>query len=242
MENIDESIIFKIKNDFEDNKQGFNKNKFPEKRLTNKLGDRYKLEYLSTFVMWDYNRSVDNLVENIIKIYNKNKQFFDVEYVLNNLSEKDIKETTNNINTRFKNRDAKYYYENVNTIGNKYNKDWNNLLKESDYNALKLVNELRSSNFKTLKGDKLAPFYARVINDEYTELDGLWELNIPVDTHIRRLSKDLFDKKNITDDEIRNKWKEIGEELNLPVYIIDGALWQIGYEWEDWGEEYWNNL
>lgn len=240
--NYDKSKIYKIKKDFENNNVGFDRNKFPERRLTNELGEKYKLEYLSLFVMWDYNRSVDNLVNNIIDIYQNNQNFFDVDYVSKNMSKEDIVDVTQNVNTRFKNRDAKYYYDNINIICEKYNKDWENLLKEANYNAPNLVEKLRKANFKTLKGDKLAPFYARVINDEYKELEGLWELDIPVDTHIRKLSKDIFNDKNLSDNEIRNNWEIIGEELDLPVYVIDGALWQIGYEWDKWGKEYWDNI
>jgi hypothetical protein len=234
--------IEKINSDFENSKAGFDKTKFPEKRLSRKLGEDKKLEYLTVFVMWDYNRSVDQLVENIIEIYNNDKNFFEVENVVENMTIEDLKNITNKVKTRYNNRDAEYYYDNVSIIYEEYNKDWENLLKTTNYDAKRLVEELREKNFKTLSGDKLAPFYARVINDEYKELENLWELEIPVDTHIRRLSKDLFDKENMSDDQIRQKWREIGEKLDISPHIIDGGLWQVGYDWDDWGKEYWRKL
>lgn len=90
------------------------------------------------------------------------------------MNEDYIKNITKEVNTRYPNRDAEAYFYNCNLIYENYNNDWENLLEETKYSAPRLVDELKDKGFKMLKGDKLAPFYARVLNDEYKELDNLW--------------------------------------------------------------------
>jgi N-glycosylase/DNA lyase len=115
---------------------------------------------------------------------------------------------------------------------------------------VRLVNRLEADDFNCLKGVKIAPMYARIIDDEVCDLHNIWELDIPVDTHIRRLSRDLFNSENeffrvgkeVNDDEIRFVWRELAKEHDISRHIVDGGLWLIGNNWDSWGKEYWEEI
>lgn len=84
--------------------------------------------------------------------------------------------------------------------------------------------------------------YARIVNDNVAELTNMWHLEIPVDTHIRRLSKALFLQPEMSDDEIRVRWRHVAQSHDITRHVVDGALWHIGNKWDEWGEDYWNEV
>jgi endonuclease III len=236
-----EDTIRRLADDFENERGPFSVDNFPEKRLVDELGDEHKLAYLSAFCTWDYNRGVDNLVENVVQVYEENKGVFNPAVCVR-IDLPKLQDYFSEVGFRYPNRDAKGWQDNCQIIVNRFSAEWENLLGAAQFSAPTLVQLLRKEGFKYLKGDKLAPFYARVVNDHVAALDDLWQLDIPVDVHIRRLSRDLFQDDDMSDDDIRARWREIGQSLDLSPALVDGGLWQVGYSWDDWGEDYWEDI
>jgi len=237
--------IDRLAHEFENEIGPFSADNFPEARLVEQFGEEQRAEYLSAFCTWDYNRRVDQLVKNMIELAEiddgySTDYFYPPDVV--GVPEDEMQAVFQSIGFRYGSQDAAIWQDNCTIITNKFGGSWSNLHEASGYHAPTLVKLLRDHDFKYIKGKKLAPFYARVVNDYVTELDDVWKLPIPVDTHIRRLSRDLFDDEEMGDDKIRTRWREIGEERSVSPAMVDGALWQIGYSWDDWGENYWEGL
>lgn len=236
--------VERLAEDFKNGQGPFDSVVFPEERLVRELGDEHKVEYLSAFCTWDYNRSVDQLVENILQL-NKmgdghGTNHFDPESVVG-VPLDELQAQFSSIGFRYPNRDAKGWQENCQRVNTKYGGSWGNVIEASNHNAPALVQVLRDDGFSYIKGKKLAPFYSRVVNDLVEPLDDLWELDIPVDVHVRDLTREIL-RKDMTDDEIRAFWREWGNTHDVSPAIVDGGLWQVGYNWDDWGRDYFEDI
>ena len=245
--------IERIEQDFAEQNAPFDDVEFPEERLLREasilvgetdepvaLSLEDKATLVSAFATFDYNRNANQLVDNLLVLLKKNPKWFDAYKVP--AAEKAMEDSFKKIGFRYGQRDAHAWYVNSEILRNKYHGKWTELLLETGLDAERLVERLRSDDFLVMKGAKVGPMYARIINDDVAELDNLWQLDIPVDTHIRRLSQDLFNAPDATDDEIRAEWRRLGEDHGVDRHIVDGGLWFIGNQWDNWGEEYWNSL
>lgn len=249
-----------ISEDFEQDNPPFDDVQFPEERLLRELkiqiGDtdesvslsmEDRLKAISAFATFDYNRDANQLVDNLLELQERKSEWFDAYSMAP--SQYDVEEVFKDIGFRYGSRDARGWYHNNNILRQKYHGEWHELLMETGLDAVSLVQQLKDDDFLYLKGDKIAPMYARIIDDEVASLSNLWELDIPVDTHIRRLSKELFAAHSVApepklndDDFIRSLWREVADEHGIERHVVDGALWHIGNKWDDWGSEYWNTF
>lgn len=244
-----EATLTRLEQDFKQGNGPFADVQFPEERLLDELlldTDEDKLQAISLFATLDYNRDANQLVDKILEI--RDSHLLDPEYVASN--EARVREVFDDVAFRYRNRDADAWLKNCRIITEKYDGEWSNLVADVGFNAPTLVARLNSDGFSVLKGVKVAPMYARIISDDVVALDNLWELDIPVDTHIRRLSKDLFCSENEvfrlgpepSDDDIRGAWRVVAEKHDVDRAIVDGAMWHIGNQWDNWGENYWNEV
>lgn len=247
------SKIEQIEQDFSQGNEPFDGVEFPEERLLREMkvtaggtdepitfSKEDKATAVSAFATFDYNRNASQLVDNLLELQKRKPKWFDA-YSLPE-SEKEIEHVFKDIGFRYGQRDAHAWYTNNFILRNNYHGKWTELLMDTGLDAEKLVTRLNVDEFLVMKGRKVAPMYARIIDEFVVELDGLWQLDIPVDTHIRRLSKDLFNATDASDDEIRAEWRRLGEEQGVDRHTVDGGLWHIGNKWDDWGKEYWNSL
>lgn len=231
-----ETLIETFENDYENKVGPFDPADFPESRVCMGVSNGDMAEVLTYLVMLDYNRSADMLVDNILELYNDDQRWFDPE--LMSYADPDaVSEVFADIGFRYPNRDSTAWVENSATIAERFG-GVGDMLMAARYSAPELVELLRDHEIKYLQGDKLAPFYARVMHQHVAPLEDTHELPIPVDTHIRRLSKELFG--DVSDDEIRAKWTEASAKANTEALTVDRYLWLIGYNWDEGGEDYWN--
>lgn len=237
--------IKRIEQDFANRDEPFDDIEFPEERLLkelphNSMEDRAKI--VSIFATLDYNRNAGQLVDNIIELHDRQPNFFDAWKI--HKSENVLEQVFEDIGFRYPSRDSSGWHKNNQILRENYSGKWTELLLTAKADAEGLVELLRDEEFLYLKGDKIAPMYARFIDQYVAPMDNLWVLEIPVDTHIRRLSLDLFDDwVNVTtDDDIREVWMDRANKYGIERHVVDGALWQIGNNWDDWGEGYWDSL
>lgn len=244
--------IEQIEQDFTEQNEPFDDVEFPEERLIREIkvlaGDtdepislsmEDRLRLVSAFSTFDYNRDANQLVDNLLVLQKQHSEFYDA-WNVNSAGE--LEAIFEEIGFRYPSRDATAWAKNCRILRQQYHGRWHELLLDTGLDAPSLIERLEDDDFNCLKGVKIGPMYARIINDEVAALDQLWELDIPVDTHIRRLSKDLFGEEDATDDEIRDMWRFYGLQNDISRHLVDGALWHIGNKWDDWGEEYWENL
>lgn len=234
--------IQKIGEDFRHRRPPFNDTRFPEERLLDKLPhasnenrEHHRMRLVSAFATFDYNRNANRLVDNMLELHRKNPAMLYQPH----LDTGDMGAMLANIGFRFPVKDAFGWKFNCRKVHDKYSDDWMALLSECNEDAERFVELLRRENFMYLKGEKIAPMYARIISDEVVMLENLWKLDIPVDTHIRKLSWQLFGNHFLNDDDIRTEWRRLGAE-GLERHVLDGALWLIGNNWNEWGADYWH--
>jgi len=242
-----EQMVTTIQSDFENNNAPFDDVTFPEQRLLDELPHESMEDraiFVSMFATFDYNRNANQLVDNIIDLFNSPNRFmFDARKVkdTDNFDER-ASDIFAEIGFRYPNRDAYAWATNCEILINEHNGRWTELYLSVSADAPSLVERLRNDDFLYLKGDKIAPMYARIVNDDVVPLSNVWDVEIPVDTHIRRLSKDLFNSPDATDEQLRSQWRAVSVEYDIERHIIDGGLWHIGNKWDEWGEDYWSSL
>jgi|APHM01.1.fsa_nt_gi hypothetical protein len=251
------NAIQTIQDDFEAQQPPFDNIQFPEQRLLEELdtfvwfgGMEDRLRALTLFATFDYNRNAGRLVDNIVELLDTRPRYEDHCRRHLNPSEVPVfehvailQDTLSDIGFRYPNMDGRAWQKNCEILRENYHGMVSELLLSTQTDAEALVEQLRADEFLYLKGDKIAPMYARIVSENVCELSNLWALDIPVDTHIRRLSKDLFNfNDTATDDMIRSKWRYFATEYDIERQIVDGALWQIGNNWDEWGEEYWSGV
>jgi endonuclease III len=244
--------IEQIETDFSEQNEPFDDIEFPEERLLEEAADaayvsdktadfshEEKLRLISMFATFDYNRDANQLVDNVVEVFENNPHYIRPHQVDD---EEELTECFEDVGFRYPSRDAAAWVKNCRILREKYHASWSEMLLESGLDAPTLVEGLEKDDFNCLKGVKIAPMYARIVSNEVAELDRLWELDIPIDTHVRTLSKKLFGDDEMSDDEIRDQWYVYGVQYGIDRHVVDGALWQIGNNWDQWGEDYWESL
>jgi hypothetical protein len=245
------AAVSRIESDFTQGEPPFDAVEFPEQRLLRELatdGDDVwrlsaedKLAAISLFSTLDYNRDANQLVDKILDAADHDGlNIFNVHEV--SASKNGVEYLFEDVPFRYKSRDAHAWHKNCSILVEKYNGRWHELLLDVGLDAVCLVNRLEADDFNCLKGVKIAPMYARIIDDEVCDLYNIWDLDIPVDTHIRRLSRDLFDSPEMDDDTIRAEWRCLAVETDISRHVVDGGLWHIGNKWDEWGEDYWQEV
>lgn len=240
-----ETLIETFEDDYENEVGPFDPSAFPEARVCSSVSNGDMAEVLTYLVMLDYNRSADQLVDNILALYDDDQQWF-YPHVVRAADPEDVADVFTDIGFRYPNRDATAWVENSETIADRFG-GIGDMLMTAEYSAPKLVELLRDHEIKYLQGKKLAPFYSRVMHQHVVPLHDTHELPIPVDTHIRRLTTELFKQqgrlqRKPTDDEIREFWTEHSAKANTEALTVDRYLWLIGYNWNEGGEDYWNEV
>jgi hypothetical protein len=245
MANVD-SVIQTIHTDFIQRKSPFNEDQqFPEDDLLNRIphsSDEDTAFLLTFFCTLDYNRDAFQLVDNIVELYEEEDFPLQVTKFSDRYTQDRLEELFGEIGFRYPSRDARGVMYNFEYFSDTYERI-TYFIDSVEFSAPQLVQALRDEELLYLKGKKLAPFYTRLLSVNVVALDNLWELDIPVDVHIRRLSKSLFEEsaEDLSDDQIRKIWRSKGHELDISPAVVDGALWLIGNNWGTWGETYWNN-
>lgn len=233
-----------IEDDYDSRRPPFDNATFPEERVLDHVEPASREQRaiaVTLFSMFDYNRDATRLAENIVELYDEEPALTDFS-VVQQLDERRVADHFEQIGFRYPNRDARTLYKNASIIHDDYDDSLLALYCDVSCNAPSLVERLDDDGFLCLSGDKIAPMYVRFVDDYICPLSNVWELDIPVDTHIRRLSRDLFDDSMMDDDEIRRTWRSVAYDHDVSRHVVDAALWQIGANWNEWGEDYWTEV
>ncbi len=245
--NFNTGVVRRIEHDFTNAEGPFSDKEelLPERAALESVDLDDTCNFLSFGVSLDYNRSANQLWDNCLELYEVEDgygtNYFDPEDVIK-LDEDELSAVFRSIGFRYGNRDARGWMKNSQILVDEFDGSWAGVIEEAKVRdgAPSLVYLLNEYDFMFIKGVKLAPFYAKVVHENITSLDNVWDLDIPVDVHIRRLTEKLTDVSD--DDEVREFWKQVGRDHDIEPMVVDGALWIIGNQWDDWGEEYWNEV
>lgn len=235
--------VTQLNEDFTNQRQPFDGATLPEQWALDQIDPLHDLRFLSYGVSLDYNRSADQLWDNCVELYESEHgpEVFDPNRVVEDYSPDELAEVFGDIGFRYRNRDAQGWYDNSQILVEDFDGSWWKFVKHSGFDAPRLTRMLDDFGFKYLKGAKLAPFYAKVVDASVVDLERVWQLDIPVDTHIRRLTQDLV-HGDMDDDAIRNFWKQYGRSNDIDPMAVDTALWLVGNQWNEWGEDYWEEI
>jgi hypothetical protein len=229
--------ITQLSEDFSEGRAPFDTEYLPEQDALEQVPDEFDLDLLAYGVMLDYNRNASQLWGNIIELFERDNRHFIPKYAAM-IDTETLQDRFAEIGFRYPNRDAKGWIDNSQIIVDSFDGSWYNLLTRADFDAVRMKRIIEDYGFKYLKGDKLCPFFIKVVHMNVTDLERVWQLPIPVDVHIRKLSHKLIGQE-VDDDEIRTYWRELGQDYDINPMTADTALWIIGNQWSSWGEEYW---
>jgi hypothetical protein len=238
MEPID--AIKQINKDFTEQNEPFDTIQFPEERLLESVPNETmedRLCLISMFATFDYNRDANQLVDNIIELRREHGNGFFEPSILAMYSEDELSGIFKDVGFRYPNRDAKAWVKNCRILTEEYNGTWHELVLSSGCNAVALIDQLEENSFSCLKGVKIAPMYARIIGSEVCPMRNLFELDIPVDTWVRKISQEIFGEE-LSDDEIRDRWYFYSVQNDFARHTVDGGIWQIGNNLDGWGADY----
>ncbi|MEM3710061.1 MAG: hypothetical protein QXL46_04045 [Nitrososphaerales archaeon] len=158
-------------------------------------GSYEHLIFITLIVLIDYQRNADQLWEAGRKTFeDKSTRWLFTPRELMNKSLPEIKSAMMVHSLAKKpSKDARIWYTVSKSFFEMYDSDPINLIKECDYDALKIYNKKFDQRFKCkfpfLSGDKIFPLWIRMLHDNVgIELKNLCKIPIPVDTHIARAS------------------------------------------------------
>lgn len=227
--------------DIQSNDTRFGLSQLPEGKVFNGLRhDVSELSMLSYGTSLDYNRRADTLWDNMIFAGRNFPSLFDPDTVVR-FGEDGVSKFIDRARTRYPSKDAHIWFENSKIISRKYDGTWWSFLDAHEFDGPSVRRALNDDEFLFLKGDKLAPFWLKLVDRYIHNIDNLHVLEIPVDTHVRTLTHDLVGAE-ITDDSIREFWRESCEDAGVDMMQVDTALWLVGNNWGEWGEEYWKTI
>lgn len=238
--------IKRIESDFAERAGPFSDDLFPEHRLVNTVEERAgdlsmeeRARLATAFSTFDYNRDANRLVDNLLELHDTHPAYLDPTVPA---SEEHLSDVMGEIGFRYPSRDATAWVSNCSVLRQQYHGQATELLLDTGLDAIELLDRLDSDDFYCLCGDKIGPMYARIISDEVVTLDRLWELDIPVDTHIEQLTKELADDDLQTRADVREWWRVLASETDVQRHVVDGGLWMIGNQWNEWGKDYWQEV
>lgn len=136
--------------------------------------------------------------------------------------------TTNRVMNYYE--DPHIWYRNCLTFYREYENEPYNLVAENGFDAVTLLEFMRSdeekSKYLSLTGDKVGALWVRLVDEQIEDLDRIEEVQIPVDSHIRKLTKSLLGE-DLTDTEVRDFWFGIRDRTGLVPVQIDKPLWLL---------------
>lgn len=141
-------------------------------------------------------------------------------------------------------RDPHIWFRNALTFHRGYGGDPRVLFVEHSWNAVNTLQYMHDNGegFPYLKGPKISSLWLRLIHEEVHELNAIEEIGIPVDKHIRALTKRIAafarPASQVADRDIQQKWAEVCREIGTYPVRLDQPLWLVEKNWTDWGELY----
>lgn len=141
-------------------------------------------------------------------------------------------------------RDPKWWYNNAETLYQKYDSDPRKLLSSHDYVATDIETTVEGYEFTGFGGTgKVRSLWLRLMHEEIHQLDRIEEIPIPADFHIVSIMNQLGetdynprDKDDI--EQAKNYWERICTRYDYIPVKIDKPLWLLNKYWNPDGHQY----
>lgn len=232
-------VVTEIVTDYENWDDPFERDMLPEKQAIVGIDDpEERSRYLTLVVSIDYQRNAERLWQKTRKLWDEEQWIFRPEELVRRRDFDELVSLFEEHSMRFGKADAEIWYQNAETLCRQYDGSPLNLFEKHDFDAPSILNAVRStSDFTYLGGEKIGPLWMRLIHEDVHSLSNITEIDIPVDTHIRRVTERLLNVDH-SDEEIRSIWMEFCRDTGLDPVKVDQPLWLIGAHWDEWGEDY----
>jgi hypothetical protein len=215
----------------------FEREMYPDKRaLVDIDGTRDRALYLTHTLSLNYHRNAERVTSNTKSLWDDEHWVFEPDLVVDK-GEDALRDVFNEQGLRYPNRDAGIWYRNSTVLYREFDSNPLRLLEVHDFDAEQILSYVRGSDFTYLGGQKIGPLWMRHIHEDVHQLSNIHRMEMPVDTHIRKVTNRLLGGSQ-EDDAIRSFWREFCSETGLDPVKVDRPLWLIGNHWEEWGREY----
>lgn len=233
------SMVDHIGDDFTNWRSPFDSFTAPERDVLDRIDFPHtesKLRFLTFSAALDYQRDADLHWKEMKTLYNEHLELFS-PLECRSIGQDEIQELFGDYRIRFPNRDGKTWSTIASTLLHDYDNSVSFLIDDSSFDAHTLYRTIRKENFPFLGGDKIAPFWIRLVHEHAIELESLSRVPIAVDAQVRATTTEI-DPSIETDDDVRSFWQRVCQDSDYAPLEIDEALWLIGRNIDGWGRMY----
>ena len=231
--------IDEIGTDFLEREPPFDEFTAPERSVLEEIDWPHResrLRFLTFGAALDYQRDATLHWQEMATLYDEHLELFS-PLEARSIGQEEIQSLFEDYRIRFPNRDGRTWSTIASSIYHDYDNSVSKMIADHNRQAPRLYRTVRRDNFPFLGGDKIAPFWIRLIHEHGIELRNLDDVPIAVDAQVRRATQAL-EPAIEDDDEIRQYWKEICADSQFDPLELDEAIWLIGRDFDEWGQEY----
>lgn len=215
--------------------------------------EREKALFLTLSTALNRQRDAEQLYSKCERLYYDEHWIFEPETLIESRDFQELVELFEGEGMRFGKGDAEVWYEIARTLYRDHDSDPVNLLEVHDYDMERVEEYVYSAKgetlffkhgrkFPALRGDKIRPFWLRLMSGFVHPLGSQGSSDISVDTHIQNITNELlgtdYSLEERDKEEIRQFWSTVCASHPLNPVDIDGPLWFIDRKWDDWGRRY----
>lgn len=233
------SVVKLLINNYESKIGPFSTNEMPEKDAIEGINDRdSRALFLTLSVAIDFNRNARSHWRKCRELWDEYNWTFDPEQIVESYGQSQLEDLFREKGMRYGKGDARYWYQNAETLYRQYNSDPIEFLEEYDFDAPEILNAVRrNSEFKGLGGDTVGPLWIRLLHEDVHELQHVNEIEIPSSENTVTTTNAILGT-NYNSEQVRRFWNRFSVNYGIDPVKIDQPLWLVGSNWGDWGAGY----
>lgn len=209
----------------------------PETEYLEQIHNRELLARFITFgCALDYQRPADRHWQTMWDMFNSHQELFEPQEVVE-YGGKYLTSLFRAYGIRFPNNDSNGWQRIAHRLVENHNSYVLDLLDAVDYDGQQLCDRLDADDYPHLTGNKLQPFYCRVLHENGFELSNTGSIGPAIDSQIIRMTE-YFTGNSVSKAEARDVWQSIASTMGIEPLSLDSPLWLLGTHLDEWGKEF----
>lgn len=213
--------------------------------------DRDKALFLTLTTALNRQRDAEMLYSNFEQLWHDEHWIFELDDLVSEDRYDELEDLFVKEGLRFGKEDAQVWYEIARTLVREHDSNPMNLFRSFDFDRERIAQHVinatgdgrfYSYNFPVLRGDNTRPTWLRLINNQVHPLGEMGGADISANSHIISFTNRLLDTEytRAAEDKerVREFWRDVCEGYPISPSDVDGPIWYIDRDWEDWGKRY----
>lgn len=245
-------VFLDIVEDYDEWRQPFSKHGGITMPITNRFEtDREKALFLTLTTALNRQRDSERLYSKFGRLWYEEPWIFEPTVLVGESHYEQFVTIFETEGVRFGEKDAQVWYEIARTLYRDYDGNPIRFFEEHDFERSKIEDRVveaagdtrfYANSFPVLRGEKVRPTWLRLINNQVRPLAGLDGSDIPVDRHVigftSRLVGTEYTDSQLHKERIRGFWQRLCRERSIRPVDVDGPVWYLQRNWEEWGQKY----